>query len=633
MTGKLIKRLRTARRGVILGGLLGLCPVVGAHAENTFREGNPIVYGVGLCDPDAVVYGDRLFLYASNDPLMMDWRVWSTDNLTDWKLEGTLPRNNTFLDANDKAGKRIEGCWASCGATRNGKYYWYYCSGDNLGVSVSDTPVGPWTDPLGKPLVTHKDYPTGARDPDVFTDDDGRAYLIWGVHKYFIAPLNEDMISLAAKASPIKFINAHGPGGFGTLDDKPALHKRNGKYYLSWSSFYAVSDNVYGPYRYRGTVLSPASMAQNFLPERKEDRFNERSWEKLHLDRHGDFFQYNGQWYYECNDFTQGDVGRCAIIGYAHYYDNGDIAPVQMNPVGVGQYDAFMAYTEAENYFKAHSIEVRETESRRFAVRNISTASQLHYPRVMNLCANTTMSFYFASGKGGEIEVRQGGPESKMLGVLKVEPTGGLDDYKLTACKLQNEAGTLDLCLTFKGGEGELMRLDSFGFPDSQACLLASGSRQRSEPPYQRMAMSARATSEDPERRAANVFDGELRTFWCPKDQVFPQSLTADLGQPEKISEMRIAQRRHGEGFYSSIKYIKRVAISVSEDGKNFEKLTEQEWPMDPRLRSVQFGTPRQARYVRVDILEAHENEKDKGTSGRVSISELQFVTPEPAQR
>ena len=584
--------------------------------------------------PDAAVYGDRVYIYASHDPMMMDWWVWSSDNLVDWKQEGTLPRENTFLAADDKAGKKASGCWATSGASRNGKYYWYYCSGDDLGVSVSDTPRGPWTDPLGKPLVTHRDYPTGARDPDIFTDDDGKVYLLFGVYNYHIAPLNDDMISLGEKARPIKVINTYGPGGFGGTDDKPALHKRNGKYYLSWSSFYAVADNVYGPYRYRGTVLTQEYIAPEFRHERHEDSFGQRTWQKGSIDRHGDFFQFNNQWYYECNDATQGDVGRCALIGYLHYYDNGDMAQVRMNPVGVGQYDAFMAKTEAEDYFKANSIEVRENEYRGFCVRNITTASQIYYPRVMNLCANTTMKFCAASQKGGEIEVREGSPEGKILGVCKVEPTGGLDDSKMFGCKLQNPAGTVNLCLTFKGGEGELMRLDWFTFPDSWACLLASGGRQLSEPPHQYLTMSATASSEDPERKAANVFDGEPRTFWCPaKDQALPQSLTADLRHSEKISEVRFSQRRHGEGFYSSIKYITRVAIYVSEDGKNFEKVTEREWPRDPSLQSLKFDAPRQARYVRVEILEAHCNERDKGQNGRVSIAELQFVTPEAVQR
>jgi arabinoxylan arabinofuranohydrolase len=317
---------------------------------------------------------------------------------------------------------------------------------------VSDTPRGPWNDPLGKPLVAGGEYPTGARDPDVLIDDDGNAYLLFGVGNYYIVRLNDEMISQAEKARPIKVINAHGPGGsYGTMDDKPELHKRNGKYYLSWSSYYAVSDNVYGPHLYRGYVLDEQNTASNFHIERKEDRFGERSWEKIRIDRHGNFFPFHGQWYYVCNDSTQGEADG--------------------NP-----------RTEAEDYFKIRSADVKEGVSGGFVVQNLTAASTLYYPRVMNLCARTSMKFYAASQDGCEIAIRQDGPEGKVLGTCKVAPTGGLDDYRVVQCTLNNEAGTANLWLTFKGkGSGEILRLDWFAFPDSAACLLASGGN-RSHP-------------------------------------------------------------------------------------------------------------------------------------------------------
>jgi len=116
------------------------------------RAGNPIVYGVGLCDPHGVAYGDRVFLYCSDDGNhMKDWWAWSSDNLVDWKEECRLLPKDTFLARDIEAGKKIQGCWATFGTSKNGKYYWYFCSGDQIGVVVADSPRGPWKDPLGKP--------------------------------------------------------------------------------------------------------------------------------------------------------------------------------------------------------------------------------------------------------------------------------------------------------------------------------------------------------------------------------------------------------------------------------------------------------------------------------------------------
>jgi hypothetical protein len=41
-------------------------------------------------------------------------------------------------------------------------------------MKKSESPFGPFADPLGKPLVA------GSYDPAVFIDDDGPAYLYWG---------------------------------------------------------------------------------------------------------------------------------------------------------------------------------------------------------------------------------------------------------------------------------------------------------------------------------------------------------------------------------------------------------------------------------------------------------------------
>ena len=44
--------------------------------------------------------------------------------------------------------------WATDAAYKDGFYYWYVSmAGDTVAVAKSATPRGPWTDPLGKPLM------------------------------------------------------------------------------------------------------------------------------------------------------------------------------------------------------------------------------------------------------------------------------------------------------------------------------------------------------------------------------------------------------------------------------------------------------------------------------------------------
>ena len=361
-------------------------------------------------------------------------------------------------------GKPFNDCWATFGVERGGKWYWYFAAGpQQIGVVTADSPAGPWKDPLGAPLIPQGMYPTAARDPDIFIDDDGKAYMIFGAFRYFIVRLNDDMISMGEKAHPVLINHARGPYGEGKTDDKPSLHKRNGLYYLSWSSFYAVASNVYGPYEYKGSVIDAEHVAPEFLRKR----------ERLFIDRHGNFFQYNNQWYYVFNDQSQpGRSGfyRDSIMTYVHYKDNGEIAPVRIDSLGVGQYDATRPQIEAEDYFKAVKAEQRECSAGGFEVRGLASGSELYYPNIHNVPPDARMTISVASAdpKGGLIEVREGRPDGKLLGSIPVPKTGGWDKFQCAVCPLNNAAGDVSLCLVFKGSEQEFCRLDWLAFAPSK---------------------------------------------------------------------------------------------------------------------------------------------------------------------
>jgi beta-xylosidase len=250
---------------------------------------------------------------------MLEWWVWSSEDLIDWTHEGTLsPTVFGFPEGYHR-------CWATDALSGNGKYYWYVCNPDESFVAVSDSPAGPWTSPLGdKPLMS-------GRDPAPFIDDDGTPYLVTGVWTYHIARLGDDMISLAERPRAIEIINPRGPysrDGKNTgrpTDDKAYLHKRNDWYYLSWGCYYAMSRNVYGPYDCKGSFLAPETTA----PELSQGG----RWD---YERHGSFFEWRGQWYFICNDLSRhGRFFRNSAIGYVHYRENGEIAPVRMTVKGV----------------------------------------------------------------------------------------------------------------------------------------------------------------------------------------------------------------------------------------------------------------------------------------------------------
>ena len=423
---------------------------------------NPVIKGIGLTDPHIVIFGDSAYMYATHDFssanktfVMKDWWVWSSADLIHWKLIGTLKPESTYLK------KPFNDCWAGFCVNKNNKYYWYFSAGPkNIGVVVANSPVGPWNDPLGKALLPKGLVSTEQRDPDILTDDNGKSYMVFGTFKYYIVRLGDDMISLAETPKPVLLDRCFGPYGVGKTDDKPSLHKRNGIYYLSWSSFYAISPNIYGPYTYKGSVIVP----ENTTPEFKSDTTIKGDSNFLWKDRHGNFFTWHNQWFYTYNDASQPGASahfRDANISYVHFRDNGEMAPIRIDRIGVGQYDA-KSSIEAEDFFGSEGVIINESPDKGFMVRCLNDGCHILYPNVMNMPKKATLSFFVSSGNisGATIEVRENNKEGQLLGKCKISNTGGWDKYQKISCQIRNKKGKNNLCLLMKGYSGELIRLD-----------------------------------------------------------------------------------------------------------------------------------------------------------------------------
>lgn len=308
----------------------------------THFSGNPLRLPAGICDPQIRVYDDTVWLYATHDSsldnkffVMKDWQIWRTRNLIDWSHAGTLLPEQTYLR------KPSSECWATDAARRNGRYYLYFSMGPkNIGVVVADTPAGPWRDPLGRPLIADGQVATEARDPGILQEPDGTSYLVFGTWDYYIARLNEDMVSLAEKPRLLTITEKEGPYGHGKTDDKPFLHRRGKTYYLSWGSYYAMGSSPYGPFRCKGSLLDlrnvdPAfrnlDAVQKIPPQYRPTNF-------LNSDRHGSFFEWRGSWFFVCNDVSQPGSSpffRRSVICDVEYLANDEIAPLRLNQRGV----------------------------------------------------------------------------------------------------------------------------------------------------------------------------------------------------------------------------------------------------------------------------------------------------------
>ncbi len=431
---------------------------------NTVFAQNPIVKNMGLNDPHIHIFNDTAYVYASHDKavnsknfVMDDWWVWSSPDLVNWTYRSTLKPEQTYI------GKPFNKCWATDVGYKNGKYYFYFSeANEQTGVVVGNTPVGPWKDVLGKPLLDSTLTPTHEYDMAIF-EDNGAHYIIFGVWDYYIAKLNDDMVSLAEKPRKIIINNPRGPynqDGNNTkmpTDDKPFVHKYNGKIYLSWGAFYGMADNVYGPYDYKGAILNKESFAPGY---------DAPTWPNGFLQgRHGSFFEWNNQWYFAYCDISQtgNRYFRDTFISYVHYKDNGEMALIRVDGIGVGNYDANNGKIEAEDYFKSFGTEKKQSRNG-FVVKTVAEQSYLAFPNTKGLKGKTKISFKAGGKKNTDfiIEIRKDSPFGEILNTCKVKINAQNDvlaDYNFNFPKIDYQES---LYFVITGAAG--VSLDSFNF-------------------------------------------------------------------------------------------------------------------------------------------------------------------------
>ncbi|WP_250149162.1 family 43 glycosylhydrolase [Flagellimonas sp. 389] len=429
---------------------------------------NPIVPNKGLNDPHIHIFKDTAYVYASHDKsienkrfIMEDWWVWSSPDLVNWTHRSTLKPEETYIR------KPFEGCWATDVGYRNGKYYWYFSErNQQTGVMVADSPTGPWSDPLGEPLLKEDLTPTDEYDMAIF-EEDGEHYIIFGVWDYYIAKLNYDMISLAEIPKKIEINNPRGPynqDGKNTekpTDDKPFVHKYKDKYYLSWGCFYAISDNLYGPYNYIDTVIKKESFVKGYEAP---------TWPNGFLQgRHGSFFEWHNQWYYTYCDISQTGNRwfRDTFISYVHYKDNGKIATIRVDGIGVANYNADQPVIEAEDYFKMEGMVKKEYGENGFIVATNTKKSYLNFPNIKEIKGYSGITFTIDSIEESQfsIEIRRNQLDGEVLASKEIQIAPLDKDF--TSVSIPITSGfeeTENLYFLIHQKSGEALEIDNFKF-------------------------------------------------------------------------------------------------------------------------------------------------------------------------
>lgn len=278
----------------------------------TFAQ-NPILPDFHA-DPSARVFDGTLYLYPSHDApgarnwkQMADWHVFSSDDLVSWNDHGVAFGLTDIAWATEEA-------WAADCIERNGKYYFYFTAGGQIGVAVSDSPTGPFKDALGEPLVRQDE--AGIRymiDPNIFIDDDGQAYLyVGGGRRIGVVKLKDDMITRDGPLQRLEMAEFY---------EGVWVHKRDGRYYASYPTrpegentranvmVYSMAKGPLGPWEFKGPILDNRS-----------------------LNVHGSITEFQGRWYLFYHAEGPSHWERRVCMEPLSYNADGTIKPLQMTP-------------------------------------------------------------------------------------------------------------------------------------------------------------------------------------------------------------------------------------------------------------------------------------------------------------
>jgi beta-xylosidase len=423
----------------------------------------PIVQTKYTADPSPLVMGDTLFLYTSHDSspdeivdpnerssagfFMYDWLLWSTTDMANWTAHGAVASLKDFSWRT-----RDNGAWAIQTVYRNGKYYLYApLHGHGIGVLVSDSPYGPFRDPLGKPLVWQQEHWEDI-DPTVYVDDDGQAYMYWGNPNTYYVLLNDDMISVKGDIHKLDYRLDH-------YQEGPWLYKHGQHYYLAYATTccpealgYAMSDKPTGPWQSKGYIMRPTDRDRGNHPGICDYKGHSyvfgQNYDLMHLET----FEHHERRSVSATEIQYQADGTIKEVPY--WLDQKPLQQLHwLNP-----YQRVEAETMAWGY-GLNIVGVVNT--------CITDLNDGEYIRVRGVDFGSKSARQFcmtAAAKGSAtVTLHLNSQDGPVIGSFTIRDTGSTDRFRQFTTKVKGATGVHDLYLTFDKTSGDV-RLDYWQF-------------------------------------------------------------------------------------------------------------------------------------------------------------------------
>ena len=485
-------------------GKLGLA-VVGFLAGMALAD-NPISTYHYLADPGAAADDEYFYIITdSDDPApynsgsyeifaLYGFRSKDMQNWTDYGI---------IYDARKVNG--IGAIWASGIAVHDGTFYIVFPDGGGGGIGYIKAPGidGPWTNAVGQ----GKDKLVGGRgiigcdgvswcfDPGIFIDDDGTTYVTWGGGESNSRPNtdNFDIVKLNdAKDAPV------GNGSHVKVNNLPTrkmleasyIHKHGSNYYFSYSTGwqqgaptidYGMSNNVMGPYTWKGTILGDPSMNGRSINGNNNHHgiaeFKGHSYVVYHDRRIAK--GHNGLEVIPADDGKPNPnegYHRSVSVDEMFYNADGTIKQVVCTNEGPEQienfdpYDWYPALTSSKQKgIRSRSNFVQGKKAEHVLIPLSSKESWIRVSGVDFGTAATGFTVEASSAAdGNKIEIRTGSATGTLAGTCTLKNTGNKNTYAENKCEVEGLKGIVkQLFLVFKGNQDSTMYVKAWGFEGS----------------------------------------------------------------------------------------------------------------------------------------------------------------------
>lgn len=456
------------------------------------ENGNPISSEFYCADPTAVEYNGRLYVYGTNDHQQYEavgdegsntydkiksFQVFSTDDMVNWTHHGTIDV--------ESVAPWIMNSWAPSVVSRVEEdglthFYLYFSNnGCGVGVITATDPLGPWSDPLGKPLVNYDteglDGCPNPFDPGVCIDDNGDGWIAFGGGRKKggtdfmpgvarIAKLGKDMVSFDSE-----FVEIKAPYFF----EASELNFINGTYVYTYNNSWEKRIE----WGIEGASL-PKACSMSYMTSKTpldtdswvyvDDYFCNPGESGLgYSNNHSHLHKYMGKYYMFHHTMlrqtgagtTTGGFRSLCVVEIPVNEETLEITPTGGNFTGVPQIKNVDPYAEnmGETFYTTTGVDFEYDGTGITAVKSTEKGTVICVKGVD--FGEEGAGAFTAKVKGkGRIEIRLGNPESECVAAVEADSTeyqGYLDraEEKIT--------GVHDIYIVFSHKD---MSLDSWQF-------------------------------------------------------------------------------------------------------------------------------------------------------------------------